>query len=278
MQISIMGTGNVGGALLTYLTDVPSIDKILVMNIKDEWSKAAIMDAASAKPKAALKLVVAPFNRLCESDLLLLTSGVQMKKGETGKEVLQKNIDITNSILDTAPIKRSAIVIAVATPVDDITAHIQKRYKLPKNQVLGFGGDLDRNRLIYLLKRKEKFVHEPGIVGEHGKNSIPVYKGEENYRELANNVRNFLADITTIGGTVRNLAAGLLLARVVKSITTDSNNIHYVCGYHPDYKIYITWPFHIGIKGLLRPKPLTMGPCAKEEFESLIEKRKKLVI
>ena len=207
MQISIIGTGNVGGALLTYLTDVPSIDKILVMNIKDEWSKAAIMDAVSAKPKAALKLVVAPFNRLGESDLLLLTSGVQMKKGETGKDVLQKNIDITNSILDTAPIKRSAIVIAVATPVDEITAHIQKRYKLPKNQVLGFGGDLDRNRLIYLLKRKGKFVHEPGIVGEHGKNSIPVYKGEENYRELANNVRNFLANITTLGGTVRNLAA-----------------------------------------------------------------------
>ena len=132
MQVSIIGTGNVGGALLTYLMDVPSIDKILVMNIKDEWSKAAIMDAASAKPEAALKLVVAPFNRLSESDLLLLTSGAQMKKGETGKDVLQKNIDITNSILDTAPIKRSAIVIAVATPVDDITAHIQKRYKLKR--------------------------------------------------------------------------------------------------------------------------------------------------
>ena len=276
MQVSIIGTGNVGGALLTYLMDVPSIDKILVMNIEDEWSKAAIMDAASAKPETALKLVVAPFHQLSESDLILLTSGVQMKKGETGKDVLQKNIDITNSILDNVPIKSSAIIIAVATPVDDITAHIQKRYKLPKNQVLGFGGDLDRNRLIYLLRRKGKFVLEPDVVGEHGKNSIPVYKGEENYRELANNVRNFLANITTLGVTVRNFAAGLLLVEVVKSITTDSNNIHYVCGYHPDYKIYITWPFHIGIKGLLEPKPLTMGPCAKEEFESLIEKRKRL--
>jgi len=276
MQVSIIGTGNVGGALLTYLMDVPSIDKILVMNIEDEWSKAAIMDAASAKPETALKLVVAPFHQLSESDLILLTSGTQMKKGETSRDVLQKNIDITNSILDAAPIKRSAIVIAVATPVDDITAHIQKRYKLPKNQILGFGGDLDRNRLIYLLRREGKFIQETDVVGEHGKNSIPVYKGEENYRELANNVRNFLANITTLGVTVKNFAAGLLLAEVVKSITTDSNNLHYVCGYHPDYKIYITWPFHIGIKGLLEPKPLTLGPCAKEEFESLIEKRKKL--
>lgn len=278
MQVSIIGTGNVGGALLTYLMDVPSIDKILVMNIEEEWSKAAIMDAASAKPETALKLVAAPFHQLSESDLILLTSGVQMKKGETNQDVLQKNIDITNSILDSAPIKRSAIVIAVATPVDDITAYVQKRYKLPKNQIFGFGGDLDRNRLIYLLRRKGKFVLEPDVVGEHGKNSIPVYKGEENYRELANNVRNFLANITTLGVTVRNFAAGLLLVEVVKSITTDSNNIHYVCGYHPDYKIYITWPFHLGIKGILEPKPLTMGPCAKEEFESLIEKRKRLEI
>ena len=278
MQVSIIGTGNVGAALLIYLMDIPSIDKILVMNIEDEWSKAAIMDAASAKPETALKLVAAPFHQLSESDLILLTSGVQMKKGETNQDVLQKNIDITNSILDSAPIKRSAIVIAVATPVDDITAHIQKRYKLPKNKVLGFGGDLDRNRLIYLLKRKGQFVHEPDIVGEHGKNAIPVYNGEENYEELANNVCNFLANITTLGVTVRNFAAGLLLVEVVKSIITDSNNIHYVCGYHPDYKVYITWPFHLGIKGLLKPKALTMGPHAKEEFESLIEKRKKLVI
>jgi L-lactate dehydrogenase len=275
MKVSIIGTGNVGGALLTYLVDVPSIDKILVMNIEEEWSKAAILDAASAKPETALKLVAAPFNQLSESDLILLTSGVQMKKGETNQDVLQKNIDITNSILDSGPIKRSAIVIAVATPVDDITAHIQKRYKLPKNQILGFGGDLDRNRLIYLLRREGKFIQETDVVGEHGKNSIPVYKGEENYRELANNVRNFLANITTLGVTLKNFAAGLLLAEVVKSITTDSNNLHYVCGYHPDYKIYTTWPFHIGIKGLLEPKPLNLGPYAKEEFELLIEKRKK---
>ena len=124
--MAVVGTGNVGSALLFHLVDVPSVDEILVMNVEDDWSKAAIMDVASAKPEAALKFSVAPFRRIGEPDLLFLTSGVQMKEGETGRDVLAGNIEVMNAILDSAPVKSSAILIGLATPVDDITAHIQK--------------------------------------------------------------------------------------------------------------------------------------------------------
>ena len=36
MQVAVVGTGNVGSALLIHLVDVPLIDEILVMNLKDE--------------------------------------------------------------------------------------------------------------------------------------------------------------------------------------------------------------------------------------------------
>ncbi|RKX76031.1 MAG: hypothetical protein DRP87_13055 [Spirochaetes bacterium] len=169
MQVAVIGTGNAGSALLIHLQEISEIDEILVMNLKDEWSNAAIMDAAGANPEAALKLAIAPFNRLGQSDILVLTSGVQMKAGETPKDVLRNNIDVTNSILDSAVIKKSAIVIALATPVDDITAHIQIKYGLPENQVFGFGGDIDRNRLIYVLKKNGLPAENAEIVGEHMK-------------------------------------------------------------------------------------------------------------
>ncbi len=155
MKVGVVGTGNVGSALLFHLVDVASIDEILVMNVEDDWSKAAIMDVASAKPEAALKFSVAPFRRIGEPDLLFLTSGVQMKEEETGKDVLAGNIGLMNAILDSAPVKSSAILIGLATPVDDITAHIQKRCGLPYRQVFGFGGDLDRNRLAYVLSQHQ---------------------------------------------------------------------------------------------------------------------------
>ena len=274
MQVAVVGTGNVGSALVFHLLDVPSIDKILVMNIKDEWSSAAIMDAASAKPEAALKLSVAPFTSIDEADLLLLTSGVQMKEWETGQDVLERNIEVMNTILDAAPIKKSAILIGLATPVDDITEHIQKRYELPSNHVFGFGGDLDRNRLTYVLRTRNNPVQDVWVVGEHGKHTIPVYAGEKEYEEVAQKTRNFLGDITAHGGSPRNLATGLLLARIAESVITDAKRMHCVCGYHPQYKCYLTWPFIIGRDGVLDPEPVTLPPKAKRALKALIAKKR----
>lgn len=278
MQISVVGTGNVGSALLIHLMDVPSIDEILVMNIEDDWSNAAIMDAAGANPDAAQKLSVAPFKRLGESDLIVLTSGAQMKVGETPKDVLHNNIKLTKSILDSAPIKKTVIVIALATPVDDITAFIQKEYKLPENQVFGFGGDIDRSRLVYTLKKLGIPVQGVEIVGEHMKRTVPVYKGEQRYEEVAAKVRNFLSHITAHGGSPRNLATGLLLSRLVRSVVANEENLHYVCGYHPEYTQFITWPFTIGRKGVLKAQSVTFGSASRKNFETLLEQKKKEII
>jgi L-lactate dehydrogenase len=274
MKVGVVGTGNVGSALLFHLVDVPTIDEILVMNVEDDWSKAAIMDVASAKPEAALKFSVAPFRQIGEPDLLFLTSGVQMKEGETGKDVLAGNIGVMNAILDSAPVKSSAILIGLATPVDDITAHIQKRCGLPYRQVFGFGGDLDRNRLAYVLSQRRIPTEGIGVVGEHGKNTVPVYPGEKDYEEVARKVGNFLGDITAQGGRPRNLATGLLLAKIAESILTDSNRVHYVCGYHPHYELYLTWPFRIGREGVAGPEPVALFPQAKNRFKALIDRKK----
>ncbi len=49
---------------------------------------------------------------------------------------------------DLAP---QATLIVLATPVDDITALAQWKTGLPPTRVMGFGGDLDRNRLASIL-------------------------------------------------------------------------------------------------------------------------------
>jgi L-lactate dehydrogenase len=270
MQVAVVGTGNVGSALLLHLVDVPGIDEILVMNIEDAWSTAAIMDVASARPDAALKLKGAPFARIREPDIILMTSGAQMEVSQTGTNVLAANIGVMNAILDQGLPKASAIVIGLATPVDDITAHLQRRCGLPHPQVFGFGGDLDRNRLAYVLSLNGIPNQGIAVVGEHGGNMIPVYAGEKDFDTVANRVRFFLRDITAQGGRPRNLATGLLLAKLVEDIVADTHNIHFVCGYHPDYKLYLTWPYRIGGKGVLEPGPVTLYPRAGEELKKLI--------
>jgi malate/lactate dehydrogenase len=275
MQVAVVGTGNVGSALLIHLVHVPGIDEILVMNIEDDWSKAAIMDAASANPDEALKLKVAPFARLGEPDIILMTSGAQMEVSQTGTDVLAANIRVMDAILDKGQPKASAIVIGLATPVDDITAHLQRRCGLPHPQVFGFGGDLDRNRLAYVLSLNRIANQGIAVVGEHGGNMIPVYAGEKDFDTIANRVRFFLRDITAQGGRPRNLATGLLMAKLVESIVTDANRVHFVCGYHPVHQLHLTWPYRIGRKGVLQPEAVRLFPQGEKALRALIAGKKK---
>ena len=278
MKVAVVGTGNVGSALLFHLAGVPSVEEILVMNLQDDWSLSAIMDVASANPQDAARMKVASFGQVGSADVLAMTSGIQMKEGETGKDVLDANIQIMDTILDSAPLKERAIVISLATPVDDISAHVQKRYNLPLNQAMGFGGDLDRNRLAYVLHKRGLSDDGAHMVGEHGGRSIPVYQSEEDYNAVTQKVRNFLGEITAQGGRPRNLATGPLFARLIDSIVNDKKTIHHVCGYHPDFGLYVTWPFQIGQSGVGPPINVTMPSKAQQAFDGLlVRKREELL-
>lgn len=274
MQVAVVGTGNVGSTLLFHLADVASIDRILVMNLQEEWSHAAIMDVASARPKEAYRCEIAPFANLGEADIVVMTSGAQMKEGQTGTDVRDTNIQIMSSILGCAPLKPTAIVIGMATPVDDITAHIQMHTGLPRQQVFGFGGDLDRNRLAYVLRGRGFPVEGIHVVGEHGARVIPVYEGERDYEEVAWRVRHFLSDITAQGGSPRNLATGLLLARLIDSVISDRERLCYVSGYHPEHQMYLTWAYRVGRQGVVTPESVTLPPNAKKDLEKLIEQKR----
>ena len=274
MQVAVVGTGTVGSALLFHLAEVPSIDQILVMNLQEEWSRAAIMDVASARPKEAHRCEVASFARLGEADIVVMTSGAQMKEGQTGTDVRDTNIQIMSSILGCAPLKPTAIVIGLATPVDEVTQHIQSHTGLPHRQVFGFGGDLDRNRLAYVLRERGLPVEGIHVVGEHGARVIPVYGGEREYEEVARRVRHFLADITAQGGSPRNLATGLLLARLIDSVINDRGRQCHVSGYHPKYQMYLTWAYRVGRQGVVTPESVTLLPNAKKDLEKLIEQKR----
>jgi L-lactate dehydrogenase len=273
MQVAVVGLGNVGCALLHALAGISGIDRVLVMSRQKEAAMAAILDVAGANPRRASKMSYAPYESLSEADIIVVTAGVQIEKGQTAGDTLKPNIKIADTVLSSATLKKSAILICLASPVDYLTVHMQKKSKLPRNQVFGFGGDLDRNRLEYVLRCDRKKAYNVGIVGEHGANAIPVYEGEAEYAAVAQRVRKFLSTITAHAGQTRNLATGELLGKLVQSIVNDSGQIHYVCGYHAEQGVYLTWPFLIGRKGIVEPVKLSLQPNATGDLDKLRETR-----
>ena len=276
MRVAIIGTGDVGWALAAKLAQSTNIQEVSVVGRSPARVSALIMDICSAYPAAFDKVRAATPERLSESDIVILTSGERMKPGQSAKDVWSSNALITKEILSASRLKSSAILITLATPVDDITILAQFLTGLPTNQVFGFGGDLDRNRLEYTLRDRKIAHSQIELVGEHGGNAIPVYRGEEGYEDVARDVRSFLKKVTAQAGETRNLSTAILLASLVDSIITDSGRTHYLCGYHKKYGIYLTWGFKVGSQGISEPNEIKLYDKARIDLEALVERRRKV--
>ena len=113
------------------------------------------------------------------SDIVVVTSGIGRKPGQSRIDLTQTNVDIIKSIapeiVKHAP---DAIYVIVANPVDILTYVFAKVTGLPKSRVFGSGTILDtirlRTRLSELYSINQKQVHAY-VLGEHGDTSFVAW-------------------------------------------------------------------------------------------------------
>ena len=113
------------------------------------------------------------------SDVVVITSGIGRKPGQTRLELVQTNVEIIKSIAsEIVKYAPNAIYILVANPVDILTYAFLKYTGLPKNQVMGTGTVLDtirlRTRLAEIYHVNKQQVHA-NVLGEHGDTSFVAW-------------------------------------------------------------------------------------------------------
>ena len=116
-----------------------------------------------------------------DSDIVIITSGIARKPGQTRIELTQTNVNILKSItpeiVKAAP---DALYIMVSNPVDIMTYVFTKISGLPENQIIGSGTILDSARLRCGLsehfKVAQKNIHAY-VFGEHGDTSFIPWTG-----------------------------------------------------------------------------------------------------
>jgi L-lactate dehydrogenase len=111
--------------------------------------------------------------------VVVITSGVAQKPGESRLQLIQRNADVFRqvvpSVLQHAP---EAVLLVVTNPVDIMThlaAHFAARFGVAGTRVLGSGTTLDTARFRTLLGRHfgvdPHHVHAY-VIGEHGDSEI----------------------------------------------------------------------------------------------------------
>lgn len=176
-KISIIGTGSVGSTIAYTLTVMGIASDIVMIDINNEKALGEALDIRQGTPFCNSCSVYAGDYRDAEnSDIVILTSGIARKPGQTRLELAQTNVDITKSIIpEITKHAPNATYIIVSNPVDILTYTFCKFSGISENKIVGSGTILDTARLRARLSEyyniSQANVHAY-VFGEHGDSSF----------------------------------------------------------------------------------------------------------
>ena len=181
-KITIIGAGSVGSTIAYTLAHDEIASEIVLIDINKEKVEGEVMDIEQGTCfRSPVSLVAGDYADAKDSDIVIITSGIARKPGQTRIELTQTNVkilkSITPQIVKEAP---DAKYIIVSNPVDIMTYVFTKISGLPENQIMGSGTILDTARLRYGLSEHFKVAQgniHAYVFGEHGDTSFIPWTG-----------------------------------------------------------------------------------------------------
>ena len=181
-KITIIGAGSVGSTIAYTLAHDEIASEIVLIDINKEKVEGEVMDIEQGTCfRSPISMVAGDYADAKGSDIVIITSGIARKPGQTRIELTQTNVNILKSITPQI-VKESpdAKYIIVSNPVDIMTYVFTKISGIPENQIIGSGTILDTARLRYGLsehfKVAQKNIHAY-VFGEHGDTSFIPWTG-----------------------------------------------------------------------------------------------------
>ena len=176
-KITVIGAGSVGSTIAYTLAIGGYVSEIVMIDINEEKALGEALDIRQGTPFCPpVSIYAGSYRDAANSDIVLLTSGLARKPGQTRLDLAQANVNIMKSIIPqiTAYAPEATYVI-VSNPADIITYVWNKLSGLPENKIIGSGTILDTARLrariseYYSISQQNDHAY---VFGEHGDSSF----------------------------------------------------------------------------------------------------------
>lgn len=181
-KITIIGAGSVGATIAYTLSNEDIASEIVLIDINKQKVEGEVMDIAQGTCfRDPVSIVAGEYADAKDSDIVIITSGIARKPGQTRIELTQTNVNILKSITpEIVSVAPNALYVIVSNPVDIMTYVFTKISGIPENQIVGSGTLLDTARLRCGLsehfKVAQKNIHAY-VFGEHGDTSFIPWTG-----------------------------------------------------------------------------------------------------
>jgi len=176
-KITIIGTGSVGSTIAYTLAVYGIVSEIVLIDVNNAKAEGEAMDIRQGLPFcSSISIHAGTYEDAVGSNIVILTSGVARKPGQSRLDLAKTNVEITRSIIpQITKYAPDAIYIIVSNPVDILTYVFHKYSGLPENHIIGSGTILDTARLREHLSEhyniNQQNVHAY-VFGEHGDTSF----------------------------------------------------------------------------------------------------------
>lgn len=172
-KITIVGTGSVGSTIAYTLTVNGMASEIVMIDINGEKAMGEALDIRQGTPFCSpCSLYAGSYADAVNSDIVIITSGVARKPGQSRLDLAQINVNITRSIIpEITKYAPDATYVIVSNPVDILTYTFCKYSGLPQERIIGSGTILDTARLrsrlsdYYFINQQNVHAY---VLGEHG--------------------------------------------------------------------------------------------------------------
>ena len=147
-KVTIIGTGSVGSTIAYTMAVQGIASEIVMIDINNTKASGEAMDINQGTPfMSPVKVYAGTYRDAVASDIVIITSGIARKPGQTRLDLTRTNVEILKTI--AAQITKyapGAIYIIVSNPVDILTYVFNKISGIPENRIIGSGTILDTAR------------------------------------------------------------------------------------------------------------------------------------
>ena len=176
-KITIIGAGSVGSTIAFMMAVKGIASEIVIIDINEKKALGEAMDIRQGTAfTSPVKIYAGRYPDAADSDIVVITSGMGRKPGQTRLDLAQINVNIMKSIAsEITKYAPNAVYVIVSNPVDVLTYVFNKVTDIPENRIIGTGTLLDtarlRSRLADYLNVSQQNVHA-SVLGEHGDSSF----------------------------------------------------------------------------------------------------------
>ena len=206
-KVTVIGAGSVGSTIAYTLAVQGQVSEIVMIDVNTKKALGEAMDIRQGSPfMQPCKIYAGSYEDAAGSDIVVITSGIARKPGQTRLELCQINVNIIKSITpQIVAACPDAIYVFVSNPVDVLTYAFHKFSGIPEKRIIGSGTILDsarlRSRIAENLSINQKDVHA-FVLGEHGDSSFVPWNsvrisslGIGEYRDRLNYREDFVAEL-----------------------------------------------------------------------------------